>query len=167
MTVAQWRMKQKMADFLGLKIPGSMRGPSCGLWSKCTTDFSSSSVCNSSRASYFQSGASQARTGIKRSKLAALLDFPNVIRPNESRPDDETSRIAAVWMVKKINRSLFPHVSEWEKVFLAHVASCELIMQRFGHYVKLTSMVGVVPGGLVESSQCQCQCQYGSLKTGF
>ena len=33
------------------------------------------------------------RTGIELSNLAALLDFPNVIRPNESNPDSETSHL--------------------------------------------------------------------------
>ena len=35
--------------------------------------------------------------GIKQFNLAALLDFPNVIKPNESNPDSETSNFAAVW----------------------------------------------------------------------
>ena len=31
----------------------------------------------------------------------ALLDFPNVVRPNESNPDSETSHFAGVWTLKK------------------------------------------------------------------
>ena len=49
---------------------------------------------------------------IKQFNLVALLDFPNVIRPNES--DQKYPRGY---------RCLFPYVSEWEKVFLGHIAS--------------------------------------------
>ena len=44
--------------------------------------------------------------GIKQSNLAALLDFPNVIRPIESNTDDETSHFAEVWTLKKIIHGL-------------------------------------------------------------
>ena len=63
-----------------------------------------------------------ARTGLKRSDLTALLDFPNVLRPDESNPDDETSHFAAVWTLKKIIQSyrrLFPHEVNGEKSFCA------------------------------------------------
>ena len=59
-------------------------------------------MCNSSRAGYFLFPATLARTGIKRFNLVALLDFPNVIRPNELNPDDETSHFAVVWTLKEI-----------------------------------------------------------------
>ena len=42
---------------------------------------------------------------------AALLDFPNVIRPNESSPKSETSHFVAVWEARKIYtfpQNLFP-----------------------------------------------------------
>ena len=68
-----------------------------GTCTQQTYTYTSSSVCNSSRAGYFQSGAPLARTGIKRSNLASLQDFPNVISPNESNPDDETSHFVVVW----------------------------------------------------------------------
>ena len=48
--------------------------------------------------------------GIKQSNPAALLDFPNVIRPNESNSDRETSQKC-------------PHVSERGKVFLGPMES--------------------------------------------
>ena len=54
-------------------------------------------LCNSSRAGYFRFSAQLARTEIKQSNLAALLDFPSVIRPNGSNPDDETSNFVEVW----------------------------------------------------------------------
>ena len=80
-------------------------------------------MCNSSRDGYFLSGAPLARTGIKRFDLAALLDFPSVIRPNESNPDGETTHFVAVWKLKRSYRHLFPHVSEWENVILGLMAS--------------------------------------------
>ena len=54
------------------------------------------SVCNSSRVGYFLSGSPLARTVIKQSNLVALLDFPKVIRPNESNPDCETTCFVVV-----------------------------------------------------------------------
>ena len=59
-------------------------------------------VCHSSRAGYFWSDAPLARMRINRFNCAALLDFPNVIRPNESNPDTETSHFAAVWSLKEM-----------------------------------------------------------------
>ena len=53
---------------------------------------SSSSVCNSSRDSYFQSAALLARMGIKLFKLTALLDFPY--------PESETSHFVVVCTLK-------------------------------------------------------------------
>ena len=97
MKAVQWRMKQKWFGFPGLKTTGS----DAALLLFRTSDSSSSSVCNSSRAIYFWFNAPLARMGIKQSNRVALLDFPSVIRPNESNPDDETSHFAAVWMVKK------------------------------------------------------------------
>ena len=47
MKAAQWRMKPKMTDFPGLKIP---RSSATSAPCKRTSDSSSSSVCNSSRA---------------------------------------------------------------------------------------------------------------------
>ena len=86
---------------------------SLGRGDMCTTDFSSLSVCNSSRVGYFRFSALLARTGLKRCNLAALLEFPNVIRPNELNPDDERSHYAAFWTLKKkisteLQTSLFP-----------------------------------------------------------
>ena len=55
---------------------------------------------------------------IKRFNLAALLNFLNVVKSNESNPDE-------VFRKKKYPRSyrrLFLHVSE-EKVFLSHITS--------------------------------------------
>ena len=76
---------------------------------------------------------------LKRFFLVALLDFSNVIRPNGSNPDGETSHFAAVWTLKKNDprsyECLFAHVSE-------HV------LPRFGHYVFLTSTVDALPWGL-------------------
>ena len=63
-------------------------------------------------------GTPLARMMLKQSNLAALLDFPNVIRPNESNPDDET-----IYFFNTSYRRLFPHVSEWGKVFLGPLAS--------------------------------------------
>ena len=80
-------------------------------------------MCNSSRVSYFWSGAPLVRRGIKQSHFAALLDFPNVIRPNESNPESETSHFAGVWM----------HVSDLKKVFLDPMASCDGVIPLFGH----------------------------------
>ena len=61
--------------------------------------------------------------GIKQCNVAALPDFPNVIRPNESNPDSVTSHFMGVY--KKVYpwsyRRLFSHVSEWEKVFLGPI----------------------------------------------
>ena len=41
-----------------------------------------------------QSEASLAKMGIKWFNRVALLDFPNVIKPNESNPDSKTSHFA-------------------------------------------------------------------------
>ena len=49
--------------------------------------------------------------GFLGSNLAALLCFPNVIRPNGSNPDDETSYFTEVWTVKismELQMSLSP-----------------------------------------------------------
>ena len=55
---------------------------------------------------------------------------------------------------------LFPHVSEWGKVFLGRTASRDWRGSKrgncntaVGHYVFLTSAVGVLPGGLVLANQ--------------
>ena len=61
---------------------------------------SCSDSSSSSRAGYSRFGAPLARTGIKQFNFAGLLDFPNVIRPNESNPDDETSHFVAVCTLK-------------------------------------------------------------------
>ena len=61
---------------------------------KDARDSSSSSLCNSSSADYVRLCALLARTGIKLFNLAALLDFPNVIGPNESNLDRETRHFA-------------------------------------------------------------------------
>ena len=73
------------------------RGRQAPIHSYESTRDSSSSVFNSSRAGYFLFPAPLARTGIKLLNLAALLDFPNVIRPNETNPDGATSNVAEVW----------------------------------------------------------------------
>ena len=86
---AQWRMKQKWFGFPGLKTTGS----DAALLLFRTSDSSSSSVCNSSRAIYFWFNAPLARMGIKQSNRVALLDFPSVIRPNESNPDGTVKRV--------------------------------------------------------------------------
>ena len=60
-------------------------------------------MCKSSRADYFLFGALLARTGMKRFNLAALLDFPKVIGPNESNSESETSHFSEVWTLRKIS----------------------------------------------------------------
>ena len=72
--------------------------------------------------------------GIKLFNLVAFLDFPNIIRLNESNPDSRTSHFTAVWRLKKNYRLLFPHASEWESVFLGPMASCDGTIPLFGHY---------------------------------
>ena len=79
-----------------------MKAAQCG--SDAAQDSFSSSVCNSSRAGYFQFSAPLARTGMKLSNLAALLDFPNVI--NESNPDDGLD--AQKKNYPQLQTSLFP-----------------------------------------------------------
>ena len=120
----------KMAQFHGSKNTWIRRcsSASWGPGDMRTSDSSSSSVCNSSRAGYFRFSAQLARTGLKRA-LTALLDFPSVIRSNESNPDGETSHFAAVCSKKIIYRITdhsFPmksSPSEWGKVFLSPMAS--------------------------------------------
>ena len=63
MKAAQWHVEEKWLDFPGLKIPGS--DASLGPRKTHTSDSSSSSVCNSSRAGYFWFPAPKTRTGIK------------------------------------------------------------------------------------------------------
>ena len=51
------------------------------------------------------------------------------LAPNESNPDGEMSHFAVVWALKRNYPQsyihLFPHVSEGEKVFWGHIASCD------------------------------------------
>lgn len=48
------------------------------------------------------------------------------------------------WILEVIH-----NVSLWEKVFLGPLASHDIVITRFGHYVILASSSGAVPGGLV------------------
>lgn len=41
-------------------------------------------------------------------------------------------------------------ISLWEKVFLGTCASCEIVITGFGHYAKLASKLGILPGALVK-----------------
>ena len=43
--------------------------------------------------------------GIKRYNLVALLDFPNVIGPKESNPDDETNHSQSLSPCKRMGKS--------------------------------------------------------------
>ena len=62
--------------------------------------------------------------GIKRFNLVSLLDLTNVIRPNESNPDGESFCGGLNGQKHPLSyRPLFPHVSEWENVFLGHITS--------------------------------------------
>ena len=79
----------------------------------------STTVMKQKRVSYFRFSAPLAKTGIKLSNVAALLDFQNVIRPSESNPDSEANHCG----LDAQNRHLFPHVSERGKVFLGPMAS--------------------------------------------
>ena len=91
--------------------------------------------------------------GIKHFNRAALLGFRNMIGPNESNSDSETSHFAGVAMLKKmyplIYGRLFLSVSLWETVFLGPIVSRDVVITRFGRCVKLASQPRAVPGGLV------------------
>lgn len=51
------------------------------------------------------------------------------------------------------------NVSLWEKVFFwdqrHHVTDPEVVIPHFGHYVKLASCPGAVPGGLAGALICK------------
>ena len=89
---------------------------------------------------------------IKQFNCAAFLGFRNVIGPNGSNSDSETSDFAGVVMLKKyyslIYKHLFHHVSLWEKVFLGPIVSRDIVITQFGRYVKLTSQLAAVLGVL-------------------
>ena len=67
--------------------------------------------------------------------------------------DSKTSHFVRVVTLKKmyplIYRHLFHNVSLWEKVFLGPIVSRDVVITRFGHYVKLASKPSAVPEGLV------------------
>ena len=87
--------------------------------------------------------------GIKQFNRAALLDFRNVIGPNGFNSYSETSHFVGVVMLRKmyplIYRRLFHNVSLWEKVFLGQCASRDVVITRFGRYVKFASKPGALP----------------------
>ena len=86
----------------------------------------------------------------KRFHLAALFRLSKVIGPNKSNPESEISHFLGVWTLKKIIRSyrcLFPHVSEWEKVFLGSVASHDgVIPQENVLYFQILMLTGKYRG---------------------
>ena len=77
---------------------------------------------------------------IKLFNLAALLDFPNVIKPNESNPDSETSHFVSFPM----------EVNGKKYFFLCPMASHDDVFQLFGHYENwLQYSLLALPGGFV------------------
>ena len=86
---------------------------------------------------------------IKQFNYVALLGFWNMIGPNGFNSDSEMSHFAGVVTLRKmcplIYRRLFHNVSLWEKVFLGQCASRDVVITRFGRYVKLASKPGALP----------------------
>ena len=92
-----------MADFPGLKTPGSEPAV-LHHWTHRASALETLllRLCVIPGAGYLWFPTLLARIGIKQYNLEALLDFQNVIGPNESNPDSFTSHFAAVWTLKNI-----------------------------------------------------------------
>ena len=83
-----------MVDFLGLIISGS---------ESFFRTRDSSSLCNSSRVVHSQFATPLARMGIKQLNCVALLDFPNVSRPNESNLESHFAALDAHKMILDVS----------------------------------------------------------------
>ena len=86
-----------------------------------------------------------------------------MVGPKRSNSFSETNHFMEVEeMYPLIYRRLFHNVSLWEKVFLGPIASRDVIITQFGHYVKLTSKSGTLLQGFGQplrrsvSSSCDC-----------
>ena len=56
-------------------------------------------------------------------------------------------------MYPTIYRHLFPNVNEWEVVLGRIASDAEVVIPRFGHYIKLASKLGALPVAWVDRSK--------------